>query len=235
MLIVIFPIAINTTIVEYMGKTAIIIGATGATGNHLLRLLLLDKRYDSIKLFSRSSCKINHPKIKEYLGNLFELEKQIEEFTADEVFCCIGTTKKQTPDESIYRKIDFGIPVTAAKIAKQNKIPKFLVMSSMGANSKSNAFYTRTKGEMEESISNFKIASTYIFRPSLLIRNSKETRILESIGASFMKATNFLFLGSLKKYRAIKTITVASAMIEVANSKLESSLFLSDEIQKLGA
>jgi hypothetical protein len=42
---------------------------------------------------------------------------------ADEVFCCIGTTKSKTPDEDTYRKIDYGIPVAAAKLAAENKIP----------------------------------------------------------------------------------------------------------------
>ena len=83
-----------------MAKTAIIIGATGLTGGILLQGLLEDKRYQKIKLFSRKSCNIKHPKIEEYLVDLFELEKQQHLFIADEVFCCIGTTKAKTPNKS---------------------------------------------------------------------------------------------------------------------------------------
>lgn len=44
-----------------MGKTAIILGASGLTGNLLLQKLLEDNRYDSVKVFSRRSLNMNHP------------------------------------------------------------------------------------------------------------------------------------------------------------------------------
>ncbi len=37
-----------------MKKTAIILGATGLVGGHLLQKLIEDERYENIKLFSRS-------------------------------------------------------------------------------------------------------------------------------------------------------------------------------------
>tara|TARA_B100000809_G_scaffold105703_1_gene104213 strand:- start:2891 stop:3547 length:657 start_codon:yes stop_codon:yes gene_type:complete len=218
-----------------MGKTAIIIGATGSTGKNILESLIRDDRYHKIKLFSRATCGIQHPKVEEHLGNLFELHQFTDDFTADELYCCIGTTKKQTPDENLYRKIDFGIPIAAAQLAKKNDIPTFLVMSSMGANSNSTTFYTKTKGQMENEVSKTFIKRTFIFRPSLLIRKTKESRVFESLAVSFMNMARFIFIGSMRKYRAIKTETVALAMIRTANSKEDSKRILSDEIQSLGS
>ena len=217
-----------------MGKTAIIIGATGATGKDVLKLLLKDNRYDKIKLFSRTTIGIKDSKVEEHVGNLFELNQFTEDFTGNEVYCCIGTTKKQTPDENIYRKIDFGIPLATAKLAQKNGISTILIMSSLGANANSTVFYTKTKGEMENEVSKTFIKRIFIFRPSLLIRKTKESRVLETISGYIMTFIGFLLLGRLKKYRAIKTETVALAMIRIANSKEESKLFLSDEIQYLG-
>ena len=217
-----------------MGKTAIIIGATGATGKDVLKLLLKDIRYDKIKLFSRTTIGIKDSKVEEHVGNLFELNQFTEEFTGNEVYCCIGTTKKQTPDENIYRKIDFGIPLATAKLAQKNGISTILIMSSLGANANSTVFYTKTKGEMENEVSKTFIKRIFIFRPSLLIRKTKESRAIETLSGYIMIFIGFLFFGRLKKYRAIKTKTVALAMIRIANSKEESKLFLSDEIQDLG-
>lgn len=93
-----------------MGKTAIILGATGLTGSLVLEQLLVDDRYERILLFSRSSCGVDHPKLTEYLGDLLHLEEFKEQFKGDEVYVCIGTTRKKTPDPDEYRKIDFGIP-----------------------------------------------------------------------------------------------------------------------------
>ena len=108
-------------------KTAIILGATGLTGSLLLEKLLKDPSFEKIKLFSRSSFGKKSPKIEEHLIDMLQLENYSEDFKADVVFCCIGTTKAKTPDKEIYKKIDYGIPVTAAKLAKENNIKTFIV------------------------------------------------------------------------------------------------------------
>ena len=126
-------------------KTAILLGATGLTGGVLLHKLLDDNRYTTIKLFSRRSSGISHPKIQEYLIDMFRLEDIKNTFTADHIFCCIGTTSAKTADKELYRKIDYGIPVQAAKLCKENSISTFIVISSLGANSKSSIFYNRIK------------------------------------------------------------------------------------------
>ena len=115
-----------------MKKSAIVLGAGGAVGSELLELLLADDRYEDILLFSRSKSTVSHPKINEYIIDLFDLENYNEAFIADEVYCCIGTTKAKTPDKDTYYKIDYGIPVAAAKLAKANNIETFIVISAIG-------------------------------------------------------------------------------------------------------
>ena len=104
-------------------KTAIILGATGLTGSLLLQMLLKDNRYKKIKLFSRKTVVIKNEKLQEHLIDLLKLSDHAGNFLADEVFCCIGTTKAKTPDKDLYKKIDYGIPVCAAELCKkkQNK------------------------------------------------------------------------------------------------------------------
>ena len=216
-----------------MGKAAIILGATGLTGSIILNKLLEDERYSTIKLFSRKSIENNNPKIVEYIGNLFELKKFKKDFTADEVFCCIGTTTKNTPDKVLYKKIDYGIPVAAAKLSVENGINTFLVVSSLGANPKSSVFYSRTKGEMEQAVLKENILNTYILRPSFILGKRKENRIGESVGKVMFNAFQFLLLGKLKKYRAIDADTIAGAMIKIANTKSESPIIESDKIANL--
>ena len=213
-----------------MSKAAIILGATGLTGGIILDKLLEDDRYSTIKLFSRKSIKNNNPKIVEYIGNLFELEKFKKDFTADEVFCCIGTTSKNTPDKSIYRKIDYGIPLSAAKLCVENGIDTFLVVSSIGADPNSSVFYSRTKGLMEQDVIKENIANTYILRPSFIIGNRNEKRFGESIGVGLIKLLRFLLLGKLRKYRGIEADSIASAMICLANTKTDAHIVESDRI-----
>jgi len=215
-------------------KFAIIIGATGLTGNILLNKLVGDNRYRNIKIFTRKPLRLENPKVTEILCDLMDVDSYKDNFYGDEVFCCIGTTTKKTPDKELYKKIDYGIPVGAAKLCKANNIETFLVMSSLGADAKSKVFYSRTKGEMEMAVLQKKIKNTYILRPSMIGGNRNESRSVEKVGSVIMKVLNPLFVGSLKKYRIIDAKIIANAMIELANNKIDKQIVLSDQIQELG-
>ena len=214
-------------------KIAIILGATGLTGNLLLQLLLKDNRYKKIKLFSRSTSGVVHPKIEEYLGDLIHLETFKNDFKADEVFCCIGTTKSRTPDKELYKKIDFGIPTKAAKLCKENGINTLVIISALGANLKSNIFYSRTKGEMEDAVIELQIPKAHILQPSLIGGKREEKRIGEWIFIQLMKVANLVMAGPLKKYKSIDPKDIAKAMVWLANNEFKEVRIPSDEIKSL--
>jgi len=211
-------------------KTAIIIGATGLTGSCVLEKLLANESYSKVKLFSRKASGVEHSKIEEHLVDLLKLETYKTDFIADEVYCCIGTTKKKTPNQAQYRDIDYGIPVAAAKLCKENGIEVIAVVSAIGANVKSSIFYNRTKGEMEEAVLAQKVSRTYILRPSFIGGNRKEKRVGEKIGLAFFNFLKPLFIGKLKKYAVKDADTIATRMIVLANSKEPSRVLESNEI-----
>ena len=214
-------------------KTAIILGATGLTGGLLLKKLIEDDRYRKIKIFSRNHVNIKSEKIEEYLIDLFEMEKVENLFTADEVFCCVGTTQKKTPDKETYRKIDFGIPATAAKLAKKNNIETFQVISALGADENSKIFYNQVKGEMEGAVLEQNIAHTYILQPSLISGDREESRPMEYIFKKMMNFGNHLLIGGLKKYRSIDPENIADAMIYLSNHEFRSGRIESSEIKEI--
>ncbi|MGY5849282.1 NAD-dependent epimerase/dehydratase family protein [Salegentibacter sp. F14] len=216
-----------------MSKTAIILGATGLTGGYLLQRLITDKSYNKIILFSRSTTPVKSSKIEEYLIDMFELGKHRDKFKADVVFCCVGTTKNKTPNKEVYHKVDYGIPVTAAKLSVENKIENFMVISALGADPKSRFFYNRTKGEMENAVLVQQIRNTYIFQPSLIGGERAEKRPLEFISKQLMKAANFVMFGPLKKYQSIHPDTIAKAMQRVAQDGYGKIRIESDEIKEI--
>ncbi len=217
-----------------MKKTAIILGATGLTGNLLLHKLINDDRYKTIKLFSRTKIDGLPSKVKQFIGNQLKLEDFKEDFTADEVFCCIGTTSKKTPDKNLYKQIDYGIPVAASKLSKENNIQTFLVVSAMGANIKSQVFYNKTKGEMEQAVLQQHIKNTFILRPSLIGGQRKESRLLEKIGLFVFKIVQPLFIGKLKKYKIIHADNIAQAMLNLANNySTNEKVITSEKIKEI--
>ncbi len=202
-----------------MKKSAILLGATGLTGSYVLKKLLSDSNYTEIIVFSRRPLDIEDQKLKVVECDLLNLEEQKHLFKADEVYVCIGTTNNKTPNKKLYREIDFGIPVTTAQLCRENRIDNLIVMSSLGASSKSSVFYTKTKGEMEESVLEMEIQNTYLLRPAMIMGPRKEKRMGEALGKMITFIINPLLVGSLKKYKGIHTETIAQAMINLCNGK----------------
>jgi uncharacterized protein YbjT (DUF2867 family) len=130
------------------------------------------------------------------------------------VFCSVGTTQKKVNGNQIeYRKVDYDIPVKAAKFCEENEGTSFLLVSSVGADSASKNFYLAIKGEVEEAVMKRKIASISIFRPSLLLGDRKEFRIGEKISTILMKPLSFL-IPSI--YKPIEVAQVAKSMYQAA-------------------
>ncbi|WP_297690687.1 NAD-dependent epimerase/dehydratase family protein [uncultured Eudoraea sp.] len=215
-------------------KTAIILGATGLCGSILLQILLKDNRYKKIKLFSRKSVEIRDEKLQEHIIDLLRLSDHESDFLADEVFCCIGTTRAKTPDKDLYKKIDFGIPLNAASLCKKNKIGTFVVISSLGANAESRVFYTKLKGQMENALVSMGIPKIHILQPSLIAGHREENRPGEWFAKKVFLVLNTVLVGPFRKYRSVTPQAIARSMVWLANNSYEKIKIPSDKIANLG-
>jgi len=212
-------------------KTAIILGSTGLTGRALLNQILQDEQFDKVILFLRKELQLSHPKLTQHCIDFNQLEKYKELIQGDVIFCCLGTTIKTAGSQEAFKKVDFTYPTEFAKIAKQNGVSTFLLQSSLGADASSNNFYLKVKGETEEIINKLSFNSFATFRPSMLLGNRTEFRLGESIGKIVMQLFSFLFIGKLKRYKAIHVNQVASAMIRQSKlNKLGSTAIENEEM-----
>lgn len=210
-------------------QTALVIGATGLIGNFVVEELLKDNSFLKVRALVRRRLNIINEKLEEQLVNFDDIDDYTQKFGyGDVIFCCIGTTQKQVKgDKERYEKIDFEIPINAARMGIVNKFKKFLIVSSVGADEKSSNFYLKLKGRTENALQQFAFESISIFRPSILLGFRKEKRAGEKIMQTLMKNISFLFFGSYKKYRAIYASDVAKAMVN--KSKInERGIFILD-------
>ena len=214
-------------------KTALLFGASGLVGSHLLNQLISNNNYSKIKLFVRSAIDLNDPKIEIIQTDFNNLENHKEDIKGDDCFFCIGTTKKNSPDKNEYKKVELEVPKQIAQIAKSNSVNSFVFVSSGYADPKSSGDYLKFKGEVEEELKKLNFPKLGIMRPSFLLGDRKEKRIGEKIGIFVFKLLSPLFLGPLKKMKPIHSATVAKVMIKIANENLEKTIFESDEIVEL--
>lgn len=222
-----------------MGKTAIVLGATGLIGNELTGLLLVDSTFEKVKIFVRKSIPITHPKLEQHIINFDALENYSTLITGDVCYCCIGTTINTAGSKEAFTKVDYTYPIAFARIAKKNGVADFLFVSSIGADKNSSNFYLKVKGDTEYALEQLDFNHLALLRPSMLLGKRTEVRIGETIGKVVMKLFSFAFIGNLKAYKAIEATTVAKAMIALskkmfANDGAKHQIILSDKIQELG-
>lgn len=203
-------------------KTALIIGASGLIGRHLLDLLLQDDFYSSVTSIGRRKLDLNHPKLHQKIVD-FDSLKSLE-FKANHIFCTLGTTIKKAGSQENFKKVDYQYPLETAEMSLENSAELFAIVTAMGADLKSMFFYNRVKGEIEESLKRLNYPHLGIFRPSMLLGERNENRIAEKIAQKLMKAINFMIPSN---YKAIEGSKVAKAMLKYAKSPKEGLLEIS--------
>ena len=214
-------------------KTALLFGASGLIGSHLLDQLIKDTNYSKIKLFVRSVTEIIDPKVEIIKTDFNNLQNHKEDVKGDDCFFCIGTTKQNSPDKDEYRRVELDIPKEIAKITKLNLVNSFIFVSAIYANPNSSGDYVRFKGLVEEELKRLNFPKLALMRPSFLMGDRKEKRVGEKIGIFVFKLLSPLLLGPIKKMRPIHSETDAKAMIRAANENLEKNIFESNEIAEL--
>src|SRR6267378_2585602 len=177
-----------------VSRTALLAGATGLVGSHVLELLLADAHWSRVVTVGRRATSRQHDKLEQRVLDLGELETVSDLPPVDDVFCCLGTTIKQAGSQSAFR-----------------------LVSAIGADPESRVFYSRVKGETETAIRTLPYRGIQIFRPSLLLGNRPEFRLGERIAMLGAPVMSALLFGRLRRYRPIQAATVARAMVTIVH------------------
>ena len=199
-----------------MSGVSLVIGSTGLIGKKLI--FELAKKDSEVIAITRRS-------ISNLPENVTLLDINFDDFldngslpSCDHIYICLGTTIKKAGSQSEFKKVDFDYSVSFARKAREAGATEISLVSSVGANPYSKNFYLKTKGEVEEEIKKIDFQSINIFRPSLLIGNREDRRFLEKIGQNLSSFINFFLIGSLRKYRSIKSSYVAYCMANYEQS-----------------
>ncbi|QJD96165.1 NAD(P)H-binding protein [Mucilaginibacter robiniae] len=217
-----------------MVNKAVIAGASGLVGNELLQILLQENTYGEVLILVRKPLPVQHKKLVQLVVDFEQLHTYAHAITGHALFCCLGSTRKKTPDLNQYRKVDYDYPVNLAQIALNNRMQQYHLVSALGADSHSSNFYTRMKGETENAIAHLGLKALHIYQPSLLTGNRKEFRLIERLATAGMKIANAFLIGKFKKYQSIPAATVARAMYN-QSLNTDEGLFIhpSDHIKNL--
>jgi len=194
-----------------MAKVAIVIGATGLVGKALVDQLVDAQHIEKIITITRRESVHKSNKVINKVVNFEHLSEFSHIFNADYFFSCLGTTLKQAGTVTAQRKVDLQYQFDAAQLAANNGCSHYFLVSSSGANEKSNSAYLQMKGELERKIKLLPFKSINIFQPSLLLGDREDFRLAEKIGSWLMPA--FCIIPGLKRFRPITGKQVAEKMV----------------------
>ena len=190
---------------------AIVLGATGATGQELVKLLLKDSRFSKVIIFVRKNPKIKHDKLTTYEIDFSRLKEYKSLINGEVIFSALGTTLLQAGSKTQQYLVDFNYQYEFAKMASDNGVENYSLISSTGANEKSVFFYPKIKGALEKSVKKLNFKTIQIFQPPTLIRQPELMRAGEKIGIKVFKGLNKI--GILNSQKPLHVRDLAKKMI----------------------
>jgi uncharacterized protein YbjT (DUF2867 family) len=217
------------------GPSVLLLGATGLVGRECLRLLAGDPAFGRVVALTRRPIPpalmpaTGAGKVDQQVVDFDRLERYEDAMRVDQVICALGTTIRAAGSRARFRQVDLGYPLEIARLARGQGADHFLLVSAIGASSRSRFFYNRVKGELEEAISALPYPRVTIVRPSLLLGAREEVRIGERVAEKL----SFLFPG---RWRPVRATAVAAALVLAAREdRVGQRVVESREIDGLAA
>ena len=209
---------------------AIVLGATGATGRALVQQLLDHPAFGSVSIFVRKTPDLEHKKLKVHEIDFSKLKEYKNLIFGDVLFSAMGTTRKIAGSKANQYEVDYTYQYEFAKMASNNGVDKYSLVSSYGANKKSLFFYFKIKGALEEKIKKLSFQSIHIFQPSSLIRQPDILRPSEKKLIWVMSKLSRI--GFLESQRPLAVDTLANKMIaEAVQNSAAIEVFQSKNIE----
>ena len=214
-------------------QRALVVGSTGLVGEKVVNLLA--SKEIPVRSLCRSDISSPNPFVENIKVNFDRLDEYKENFKeVDDVYICLGTTISKAGSKEAFEKVDIEFCFETAKLALEAGAKNLSLITSMGADPGSSNFYLRTKGIIEDKISQLDFQSLSIHRPGLLIGVRKEMRLAELIGQKIHPAVNLILLGNLSKFRCIKVEILAEAMINCSGLEAGTKHYYYDDFVEKG-
>jgi len=193
-------------------RIAALLGASGATGQKLLPLLLEDPRYRKVITVGRRETGIRHDKLESRVVDFDSLATGLAGLDIDDCYCCFGTTIKIAGSEAAMTRIDHDYVLDFAKAGLAASATRFAYLSAANADARSAVFYARLKGRTEEALKSLGFADLAVYRPGMIIAERADRRWAEAMLFPLLPVADKLLAGSFSKYRSIPVETLAQAM-----------------------
>jgi uncharacterized protein YbjT (DUF2867 family) len=206
-------------------RRVLLVGATGLIGTRVMQECVGRTDVRLIALTRREAPMPPGARMEMLVADPAEWGQSLATVAPDAVICALGTTwRKAGADEAAFRAVDQELVLRVANAAKAAGVSNFVLVSSVGADIASRAFYLRVKGEVETALRKLRFHRLDILRPGLLRGpRAGDRRIAERLGIVFSPLMNLFLHGDRRRFRSLDARIVARAALEGAREKAQGT------------
>ena len=176
-----------------------------------MKQLLYNSNFSEISVFTRKTFSIDHEKLNKNKIDFSKWDNYKSLVIGDVFFSALGTTLKEAGSKQKQYLVDYTYQYEFAKMASDNGVENYSLISSTGANEKSIFFYPKIKGALEKSVKKLNFKTIQIFQPPTLIRRPELMRAGEKMGIKVFKGLNKI--GILNSQKPLHVRDLAKKMI----------------------
>lgn len=202
--------------IKHHAKGAVLFGASGLIGNCLLRRLLVHQAYDKVISIGRGPIKASHPKLIHYEVDMAHSDNYRHLMRGNDLFIALGTTMKKAGSKEAFYAVDHDLIFNIAKTGSLQNMSQLIVVSSIGADSRSLIYYLKVKGELEDDVKRLPFWGVHIMRPSVLLGPREEKRLAENLAGRFSKGLQYFSGSIIGDLAPVEADDVAKAMVQAA-------------------
>lgn len=197
---------------------ALLAGASGLTGGHLLAALLEAPDFARVYAVTRRPLGREHARLANRIIQFDRLEPQLKGLVCDAAFCCLGSSLRATGSERAWRQVEVDYVLAFARAAKAARVRRFVYLSCVGADPAARDLASALKAECERGLEALGFDALDILQPGPLLGARREMRPAELLRSLVLPLASPFLVGAREPQRAIPARTVAAAMLGAARS-----------------
>ena len=198
-----------------------LVGASGLIGQSLIRLGVGRSDFRIIAIARRELALPPGARMEVLLADPENWGDAIAAANADVLVSALGTTwKKAGKNEAAFREVDYELVLDCGHAAKAAGINHMITVSSVGADPMARNVYLKVKGEIDRALGRLGITRLDVIRPGLLRGVREERRPAERVAMILSPVIDLLLHGGLRKYRSIRSETVAQAIVGLSHEAM---------------
>lgn len=200
-------------------NSVVMIGATGAVGSHVVKALIGMEEISKITLLGRRPLPgITSNKIAQHTVDVLNPEDYglfLQGHTIAISTLGVGQPSKISKEQ--FTQIDRDANLNFGTACKAAGVQHFQLLSSVGVDPKSNSFFLRSKGELEEGLKALEFDRLSLFHPSMILTPENRYGISQAITLAVWPLLKPILIGPLKKFRGVKVTRLGAS---IANNAL---------------